>query len=238
MNLAPEILKMRDALLERISGKSLKEVAEIVNEILLNETNNINRLAALSARVQILRDFNKKEFNKESNFKLNKINNEQNEAEPEKDIKAQSNSTNESLNKDDESWVRVEMLKSGIVNGVRFPEGVVIDVSKKDANSLEKQNLAKIIETIDDDKKIETTKETNKDDKGAPINIEDSNLEAVKFQEPGKTSATNDIKNIKEISANLVEAETETNNDDKNQEAVSADPVEAETETKNEYKNQ
>ena len=30
MNLAPEILKMRDALLERIKGKSLNEVAEIV----------------------------------------------------------------------------------------------------------------------------------------------------------------------------------------------------------------
>ena len=59
MNLAPEILKMRDALLERIKGKSLKEVAEIVNEILLNETNNINRLAALSARVQVLRDLRK-----------------------------------------------------------------------------------------------------------------------------------------------------------------------------------
>ena len=34
MELAPEILKMRDALLERVNGKSLKEVAEIVNEIL------------------------------------------------------------------------------------------------------------------------------------------------------------------------------------------------------------
>ena len=55
MNLAPEILKMRDALLERIKGKSLREVSEIVNEILLNETNNVNRLAALSARVQVLR---------------------------------------------------------------------------------------------------------------------------------------------------------------------------------------
>ena len=44
MNLAPEILKMRDALLDRISGKSIKEVAEIVNEILLNETNKISKI--------------------------------------------------------------------------------------------------------------------------------------------------------------------------------------------------
>ena len=63
MKLAPEILKMRDALLERISGKSLKEVAEIVNEILLNETNNINRLAALAARVKILKDKINSDFN-------------------------------------------------------------------------------------------------------------------------------------------------------------------------------
>ena len=61
MNLAPEILKMRDALLERVSGKSLKEVSEIVNEILISETNNINRLAALSARVHVLREHTKKE---------------------------------------------------------------------------------------------------------------------------------------------------------------------------------
>ena len=65
MILAPEIVKMRDALLDRIGDKSPKEVAEIVNEILLNETNNINRLAALSARVQVLRAFTKKEYNKE-----------------------------------------------------------------------------------------------------------------------------------------------------------------------------
>ena len=31
---------------------------------------------------------------------------------------------------------RVEMLKSGVVNG-RFPEGVVIDVNKSDADNLE-----------------------------------------------------------------------------------------------------
>ena len=36
MNLSPEIIKMREALLERIGDKPLKEVAQIVNEILLN----------------------------------------------------------------------------------------------------------------------------------------------------------------------------------------------------------
>ena len=68
MNLAPEILKMRDALLERIKGKSLKEVAEIVNEILLNETNNINRLAAYQQECRYWRDFTKREFNLNKNI--------------------------------------------------------------------------------------------------------------------------------------------------------------------------
>ena len=55
MNLSPEIIKMREALLERIGNKSLKEVAQIVDEILLNETDSTNRLAALAARVKVLR---------------------------------------------------------------------------------------------------------------------------------------------------------------------------------------
>ena len=38
MNLSPEIIKMREALLERIGDKPLKEVAQIVNEILSKHT--------------------------------------------------------------------------------------------------------------------------------------------------------------------------------------------------------
>ena len=48
MNLSPEIIKMREALLERIGDKSLKEVAQIVNEILLNETDSTNNIEVLN----------------------------------------------------------------------------------------------------------------------------------------------------------------------------------------------
>ena len=152
MNLAPEILKMRDALLERIKGKSLKEVAEIVNEILLNETNNINRLAALSARVQVLRDFTKREFNLNKNINsikkdVNKENIE--EKEVEQNLPIENNTTEK--NNEVENWVRVEMIKSGIVNGVRFPEGVVIDVSEKDAKKLVEDGLVKIVENTNNE---------------------------------------------------------------------------------------
>ena len=148
MNLSPEILKMRDALLERIGDKPLKEVAEIVNEILLNETNNINRLAALAARVKVLREHINSNYDVKNNSKkrelLKNVSNFKKEAVSENND-TNSMEKNESPGKAD--WVRVEMLKSGVVNGVRFPSGVIIDVNKKDAEKLVSDNLSKIVST-------------------------------------------------------------------------------------------
>ncbi len=149
MNLSPEIIKMREALLERIGDKPLKEVAQIVNEILLNETNSTNRLAALAARVKVLRNYINKNYDIKNKSKKSELNN----------IKENTQSTRDTSNdinkNEDEKWVRVEMLKSGVVNGVRFPEGVVIDVNKNDADNLEESKLAKIIdstETVEEEK--------------------------------------------------------------------------------------
>ena len=190
MILAPEILKMRDALLERIGDKSPKEVAEIVNEILLNETNNINRLAALSARVHILRAFTEKEYGKKSAPNLKKLNSKN------EDIKTQDDFTKLKQPKTDpvnnkETWVRVEMLKSGIVNGVRFPEGVVIDVNQSDAGNLEKQELAKIIEVIDSNEVSVSEKTISKDNEGE--NTEKN--QAVKVNASEKTEEKKQAKN-------------------------------------------
>ena len=85
----------------------MKEVAEIVNEILLNETNNINRLAALSARVQVLRDFTQREFNLNKNINsikkdVNKENIE--EKELKKSIPLENNTAQK--NNEVENWVK------------------------------------------------------------------------------------------------------------------------------------
>ena len=74
MNLSPEIIKMREALLERIGNKSLKEVAQIVNEILLNETDSTNRLAALAARVKALRNYINKNYDIKNKSKKSELN--------------------------------------------------------------------------------------------------------------------------------------------------------------------
>ena len=75
MNLSPEIIKMREALLERIGDKSLKEVAHIVNEILLNETDSTNRLAALAARVKVLRNYINKNYDIKNKSKKSELKN-------------------------------------------------------------------------------------------------------------------------------------------------------------------
>ncbi len=143
MNLSPEIIKMREALLERIGDKSLKEVAQIVNEILLNETDSTNRLAALAARVKVLRNYINKNYDIKNKIKKAELNNI-------KEIEQPTKEATDNIDKNaDEKWVRVEMLKSGVVNGVRFPEGVVIDVNKNDADKLEESKLAKIIDVTE-----------------------------------------------------------------------------------------
>ena len=149
MKLSPEIIKMRDALLERIGEKPLQEVAQIVNEILLNETNSTNRLAALAARVKVLRHYINKNYEVKDNKKKALLFDKEKNLTP---IKEKITDDNEE-NKNEEIWVRVEMLKSGVVNGVRFPEGVVIDVNKNDADKLVEEKLSKIIDISE--KKVE-----------------------------------------------------------------------------------
>ena len=185
MNLSPEIIKMREALLERIGDKSLKEVAQIVNEILLNETDSTNRLAALAARVKVLRNYINKNYDIKNKPKKSKIN----------IIKENDQPSKEATDYEDEKWVRVEMLKSGVVNGVRFPEGVVIDVNKNDADKLEENKLAKIIDAT---QKKEEAKEEEKVEAKEEEKVEAKEEEKVEAKEEEKVEAKEEKVEAKE----------------------------------------
>jgi len=189
MNLSPEIIKMREALLERIGDKSLKEVAQIVNEILLNETDSTNRLAALAARVKVLRNYINKNYDIKNKSKKSEFNNIKETNQPIKEA-----TDNIDKNKD-EKWVRVEMLKSGVVNGVRFPEGVVIDVNKNDADKLEESKLAKIIEATEtkEKEKVEA-KEEEKVEAKEEEKVESKEEEKVEAKEEEKVEAKEEEK--------------------------------------------
>ena len=212
MELSPEILKMRDALLERIGDKPLKDVAQIVNEILLNETNSINRLAALSARVKVLRNYINQNYDiKKSSTKKDKFNKVMLDNEP--NIKETEVNDTTKI-EETESWVRVEMLKSGVVNGVRFPEGVIIDVSKNDATKLAEDNLSRIIEIEDNnDKEAPTEKKDESKTTDISLSKTESSVDKEEIKEaptekkdeskttdisPSKTESSVDKEEIKE----------------------------------------
>ena len=186
MNLSPEIIKMREALLERIGDKSLKEVAQIVNEILLNETDSTNRLAALAARVKVLRNYINKNYDIKNKSIRTELNNIREIDQPTKEI------TDNIDKSEDEKWVRVEMLKSGVVNGVRFPEGVVIDVNKNDADKLEESKLAKIIDATvtKEEEKVEATETKEEEKVEATETKEEEKVEATEAKEEEKLEVT------------------------------------------------
>ena len=212
MDLSPEILKMRDALLERIGDKPLKDVAQIVNEILLNETNSINRLAALSARVKVLRDYINQNYDiKKNSNKKNKL--DKSKLNIETDIKdSELNNTNEI--EETEDWVRVEMLKSGVVNGVRFPQGVIIDVSKTDATKLVEDNLSRIIEIEDNGNKEAPESKVEVDSKTEEANQPKADAKEVpesKVEVDSKTEEANQPKaDAKEVPESKVEVDSKT----------------------------
>ena len=208
MNLSPEIIKMREALLERIGDKSLKEVAQIVNEILLNETDSTNRLAALAARVKVLRNYINKNYEIKNKPKKSGLNNIKESDQP---IKEASYNT---AKNEDEKWVRVEMLKSGVVNGVRFPEGVVIDVNKNDADKLEENELAKII----DAPKTKEEEEVEAKEKEKVEAKEDKEVEA---KEEGEVEAKEE-EEVEAKEKEKVEAKEEEEVEAKEEEEVEA----------------
>ena len=215
MKLSPEIIKMRNALLERIGKKPLKEVAQIVNEILLNETNSINRLAALAARVKLLRDYIGKNYEVKNNSKKNLILDKEKKLPPaKKDI----NEVNEE-NKKEELWVRVEMLKSGVVNGVRFPEGVVIDVNKDDADKLVEDKLSKIINIGEE--KVEAKEEEKVEEK-----VEEEEKEKVEEKAEVKEEEKVEAKVEAKVEEKVEEkVETEKNNKEKTDPITQKDSV-------------
>ncbi len=199
MNLSPEIIKMREALLERIGDKSLKEVAQIVNEILLNETDSTNRLAALAARVKVLRNYINKNYDIKNKLKKSEFNNIKEGSQPTKEA------TDNIDKNENEKWVRVEMLKSGVVNGVRFPEGVVIDVNKNDADKLEESKLAKIIEVTEtkEEEKVEAKEEEKVEAK--EVTKEEEKSEVDNITKVDKLDTQPDKKIIKTKSTKITE---------------------------------
>merc|ERR1712070_1035563 len=104
-NLDPEVEKIRDQIISKIGDKPLDEVNQIIKKLLMENMDETMRLAALAARVKIIRS--KISLLYDDKMEINKPKTKQ----PAKETPVEKPNTKE------EKWVRIKMLESGEVNG-------------------------------------------------------------------------------------------------------------------------
>ena len=160
ISLAPETIRIRDALIKKFSDAPLEDMTNFMIVALSNETDELRRLGILAARIYILRHrvANLIEFNR--NPALTSL--------PGLDTATLSQNlmtTSEPSVTDDldvqvetDQWSRIQMTEPGEVNGVRFLAGTTIDAQTQDADKLIRSKKAvrvaedgTIIESHDDD---------------------------------------------------------------------------------------
>ena len=145
--LAPSILEIRNSFLEKFKNEKLDIISKKLTELFDVENDPVKKIVLLASRVETIRkridqihqDENKTKIIQES---LNENSNENSNVE--KLVQAENDiEKNEKSNS--ETWIRVIMKESTEVNGVRFPEGIQIDVTENDSKKLIESGKAAII---------------------------------------------------------------------------------------------
>jgi hypothetical protein len=155
--LAPETIRIRDALIEKFSDKPIEELNNFIVRALDTESDEFKRLGLLAARVYILRQrvLGLKAFIRDDTM----------ETLPEIDLTPPAQSLSDTdvdvedelLDEDAgiENWYSLKMIEPGEVNGVRFFKGTIINARPEDADRLIASGKAVVVDEdgnpIDDD---------------------------------------------------------------------------------------
>ena len=148
----PEVSKVRDQIIKKIGNKPLEEVNAIIKKLLNGQMDEITRLGALAARVKIIRLRIEELYETRVPKKFKKVETKNVSEEQKLPEKKQ------------EDWVKVEMLEPSEVNGKQIDKGVILDVSKIDAQKLIEHKKAIPI-NINDQKQALDKEEIKKDSK-------------------------------------------------------------------------
>ena len=145
--LAPTILEIRNSFLEKFKNEKLNIISKKLTELFDVEKDQVKKIVLLASRVETIRkridqihqDENKTKIIQESsNESLNENSNVEKLVQAENDAEKNEKSNSE-------TWIRVIMKESTEVNGVRFPEGIQIDVTEDDSKKLIESGKAVII---------------------------------------------------------------------------------------------
>ena len=141
--LAPSILEIRNSFLEKFKNEKLHIISKKLTELFDVEKDPVKKIVLLASRVETIRkriDQIHQDENKSKIIHENSI-----ETSNEEKVVQAENDTEEKEKSNSETWIRVIMKESTEVNGVRFPEGIQIDVTEDDSKKLIESGKAAII---------------------------------------------------------------------------------------------
>jgi hypothetical protein len=137
ISLAPETIRVRNALIEKFTGEPLDEMNHFMNTALVAEKNELRRLGILAARIFLLRTriANLQDFNRDPSLtNISEIN------VGELDLGGTNmhavDSNDDNVAKTEDGWARLKMTSPGEIQGVRFLSGAIIDAKPEDAEKL------------------------------------------------------------------------------------------------------
>ena len=141
--LAPSILEIRNSFLEKFKNEKLDIISKKLTELFDVEKDPVKKIILLASRIETIRKRIDQIHQGENKTKIIQENSNETLNE-EKEVKAE-NDTEKNEKSNSETWIRVIMKESTEVNGVRFPEGIQIDVTEDDSKKLIESGKAAII---------------------------------------------------------------------------------------------
>ena len=142
-NFSSKIIEIRDKTLGKFDYLTLDELSIKIKELTVIETDELSKIALLAARISVLH----KRIQAILNVAI--VNDNTSNKQTNSDnliVKDILNS--EKSNNNEESpveWVRVQIKETTEVNGVRFPEGIQIDVTVEDSIKIVESGKAILI---------------------------------------------------------------------------------------------
>ena len=137
--LSPSIIEIRNSFLEKFKNEKLEMISKKLDQLFDVEKDPVKRIMLLASRVETIRKRIEQISNNENKtLKIVENSNLEDENKLEENTETNEKTTSE-------SWVRVIMKESTEVNGVRFPEGIQIDVTEDDSKKLIDSGKAAII---------------------------------------------------------------------------------------------
>ena len=141
--LAPSILEIRNSFLENFKNEPLDSISKKLTDLFDAEKDPVKKIILLASRVETIRK-RIEQIHQDENKTDVILKNSNESPNEEKEVKAE-NDTEKNEKSNSETWIRVIMKESTEVNGVRFPEGIQIDVTEDDSKKLIESGKAAII---------------------------------------------------------------------------------------------